>query len=60
MTTPLFASILRLFVFFAVVALIMYRLLWSGPFLAALARVGLLPKSWRRWLFGESRLKKPS
>ncbi len=36
-----------------VLGLIIFRLLWAGPQVAAAARLGLLPKSWRRWLFDE-------
>jgi hypothetical protein len=39
-----------------VLGLVVYRLLWAGSQVASAAGLGRLPKlpkSWRRWLFGE-------
>jgi hypothetical protein len=43
--------------FFVVLGLIAFRLLWSAPFVA---KLGLLPKSWQRWILGEPGDKKPN
>lgn len=40
---------------FAVLGLIAFRLCWSAPFAA---RLGLLPRSWQRWIFGEPNAEK--
>jgi len=37
--------------------LIAFRLCWIAPFAA---RLGLLPRSWQRWIFGEPNAKKPN
>jgi hypothetical protein len=49
-TSTLIASLLTVG---SVLGLVIFRLLWAGPQVAAAARLGLLPKSWRRWLFDE-------
>ena len=39
-----------------VLGFVLYRLIWAGSQVAAaggLGRLPKLPKSWRRWLFGE-------
>ncbi|MGB7435902.1 MAG: hypothetical protein WBR26_22500 [Candidatus Acidiferrum sp.] len=41
---------------FIVIGLVAYRVLWaasSAASSAALGRLPILPKSWRRWLLGE-------
>jgi hypothetical protein len=40
----------------AVLGLIAYRLAWAAPFLA---RLGVLPRSWRRWILDVPQTKKP-
>lgn len=43
-------------VFLFVLGLVVYRLLWAASSVAGaagLSRLSKLPKSWRRWLFGE-------
>ena len=43
-------SILAIGTVAIVVSLVAYRLLWSAPHVA---KLGILPKSWRRWIFGD-------
>jgi hypothetical protein len=52
---PPLAIVLATSTFFLVLALIAYRLLWSAPFLAA--KLGVLPKSWQRWIFDQQNVK---
>lgn len=54
MGNSLLATIISVGTIFFVIGLVLYRLLWSGPFLAALSRAGVLPQSWRRWILGEA------
>jgi hypothetical protein len=49
--------ILTSLTFFFVLALVAYRLLWAAP---SLAKLGILPKSWQRWIFDKSNPKKPN
>ena len=43
-------SILTIGTVVVVVSLVAYRLLWSAPHAA---KLGILPRSWRRWIFGD-------
>jgi hypothetical protein len=56
MKTPSLIASLSTVIF--VLGLVVIRLLWAGSQLAsaaALGRLPILPKSWRRWLLGEDR-----
>lgn len=60
MTTSPVAAIISLGTTIVIVGLVLYRMLWSGPFLVALSRAGLLPQGWRRWILGEGQRQKPN
>lgn len=47
--TPI-ATLLTIGTVVFVIGLVAYRLLWSAPLIA---RLGVLPKNWQRWIFGE-------
>jgi hypothetical protein len=49
------AAVFTSLAFFVVLGLVAYRLLWGAPYLA---RLGVLPKSWRRWILDEPSDKK--
>lgn len=49
------AAIVMCVAFLVAFGLTAYRVAWSAPLLA---RLGVLPQSWRRWIFDTSRAKK--
>jgi hypothetical protein len=55
MVQPPLAAVFTSLVFFIALGLVAYRLLWGAPYFA---RLGVLPKSWRRWIFDEPGDKK--
>jgi len=57
MLQPPVAALFSSLAFFIVLGLVAYRLLWGAPYLA---RLGVLPKSWRRWISDEPIDKKPN
>jgi len=54
---PPLAAVLTTLTFVVVVGLVAYRLLWAAPYLA---KLGVVPESWRRWIFDEPSAKKPN